>query len=197
MNYKYVQKLIIEAYLPVVETKRHIHLPLKKSRSENDAEHSFSLALIGSALAEKLKLDAGKVALYATCHDLLEIYSGDTSLWDKKGYETKKERERVAILRIKKEFNNFPLLYNTIKKYESFFDEEARFVYALDKLLPLIIHVQANGQFYHQNNITFKKFSAKIKEVRVKVAKHEKVLEWFDQAIQYTIKNKEMLFINK
>jgi putative hydrolase of HD superfamily len=194
MNYKNVQKLIVEAYFPSLEIIRHICLPLDTPRGENDSEHSFSLALVGSALAEKLGLDAGKVALYATYHDLLEIYSGDTSIWDKKGYETKLERERIAVLRIEKEFANFPLIPDIVKKYESLFDEEARFVYALDKLLPLIIHLQTKGQFWRQNKITFEKHLAKTKEVRLKVSKHDKVLEWFDQALKYSIEHKDILF---
>lgn len=197
MKYEQVQKLIDEAYLPILEVNRDIHLPLKKPRCENDAEHSFSLALIGSALAEKIQLDAGKVALYATYHDLLEIYSGDTSLWDKKGYETKLERENAAILSIKKEFKNFPLISDTIEKYESLHDEEACFVYALDKLIPVIIHIESNGKFYHKNKITYEDYIKKVNEVRLKVSKHPIVLKWYDQAVQYTTENKDILFFKK
>jgi 5'-deoxynucleotidase YfbR-like HD superfamily hydrolase len=197
MTYKNVQKLVIDAYFPTLNIVRQIHLPLEKPRYENDAEHSFSLSLIGSALAKKIGLNPGKVALYATYHDLLEIYSGDTSLWDKKGYETKIQREKDAIVRIKKDFNDFSLILKNIHNYESFADEEACFTYALDKLLPLIINIQDQCNFYHLNKITYEMHMAKVTEVRPKVSKHSEVLKWYDEAVEYARKNKEQIFYHE
>lgn len=51
-------------------------------RRENDAEHSFMLALIAGELAQTLypaTLDAGLVSQYAIVHDLIELETGDVA----------------------------------------------------------------------------------------------------------------------
>jgi len=111
---------------------------------ENDAEHSFQLAITAWYLidAEKLSLDANKVFKYALAHDLVETYAGDTPAAIHKKFakdsETKKEREEQAARRLKQEFPEFAELHEIIDRYEKRADEEARFVNALDKILPLM-----------------------------------------------------------
>ena len=53
------------------------------SRNENDAEHSWHLALMAMVLYEyspKKDLDITKVLKMLLIHDLVEIYAGDTLL---------------------------------------------------------------------------------------------------------------------
>ena len=73
------------------------------NRNENDAEHSWHLAVMAMLLleyAESKNLDNLKVIKMILIHDLVEIDAGDTFCYDEKGYEDKEERERKAAQRI-------------------------------------------------------------------------------------------------
>ena len=65
------------------------------SRRENDAEHSWHIAVMAMVLSEysNKKIDVCKVVKMLLIHDLVEIYAGDTFCYDKKGNESKQERE--------------------------------------------------------------------------------------------------------
>src|SRR4051812_27182979 len=77
----------------------------KDSREENDAEHSFQLALLSWYIisSKSLPLNMEKAFKYALAHDLVEVYAGDTPASVHKGFaeeqKTKHEREASAALR--------------------------------------------------------------------------------------------------
>ncbi len=110
-------------------------------RWENDAEHSYQLALfVWYVINSKgLKLDLNKCILYALVHDLPEIYSGDPCAFidGPQSIDRKAKREKAAIERLKRELKEFPDLIKALKAYERFEDPESCFVYVLDKLLPI------------------------------------------------------------
>lgn len=107
---------------------------------ENDAEHSFQLAMIAWYIVElkKLPLDIGKILKYALVHDLVEVYAWDTLPFDAKSILvlTKREREANALERIESEFPDAKNIFQRIHEYEERSNEEAKFVYALDKIVP-------------------------------------------------------------
>ena len=111
-------------------------------RQENDAEHAYQLAMTAWYIIQKkkLKLDVWKVMKYALVHDLVEIYAWDTipfdhdSVWVK----TKKAREEEALNRMKKQFPDMWEIRLRMDRYETKKDNEATFVYALDKVLPIM-----------------------------------------------------------
>ena len=71
-------------------------------RKENDAEHSWHLALMAVLLKEHMKedVDTARVMVMVLLHDLVEIDAGDTYAYDEKGAQTKREREVRAADRI-------------------------------------------------------------------------------------------------
>ena len=71
-------------------------------RKENDAEHSWHLALMAVLLKEYSNedVDLSKVIPMVLVHDLVEIDAGDTYAYDEKGALTKDTRERAAAERI-------------------------------------------------------------------------------------------------
>ena len=95
---------------------------------------------------ENLKLDRNKVLEYCLVHDLVEAYAGDTYIYstDKEYIDSKHRREKEALEKIKIEFPEHQILIRTIEKYEVRLDEESRFVYALDKIQP-VIHIYLDG----------------------------------------------------
>lgn len=113
---------------------------------ESDTDHTVMLGLVACAFASKHlpRLDVGLIAQYALVHDLVEVYAGDTPTLriDADGREDKKRRERDAYLRIDGQFGEtLPWVPALIAEYEARTTPEARYVKALDKLLPKITHL--------------------------------------------------------
>ena len=141
----------------VERVKRFVHRPGEREPS-NTAEHTFELAMLCWYImsAEKLALDQEKVILYALAHDVIEAYAGDTPAFDAEGQKTKAEREHAAFTRIKAEFTNFPELALMIEAYESKNDEEAKFVYAVDKLIdPLGVSLETVLTHWKEKGVTY------------------------------------------
>jgi putative hydrolase of HD superfamily len=69
------------------------------SRQENDAEHSWHLALMALVLGEYAgdeTLDMLHVVRMVLVHDLVEIDAGDTYCYDEAGHKDKTQRETAA-----------------------------------------------------------------------------------------------------
>ncbi|MEI6887489.1 MAG: HD domain-containing protein, partial [bacterium] len=128
------------------------------NRNENDLEHSGQLALVAWYFIDssKLKLNTEKVIKYALAHDLVETYAGDTYFYskDKKIQESKVQREKNALVRIKKEFPDFKEIEKIITKYEEKSDPESRFVYALDKIIPVLNIYLDEGRSWKRDNVS-------------------------------------------
>lgn len=126
---------------------------------ENNAEHSYQLALIAWYFIDYYKMDLNKelVLKYALAHDLVEAYAGDTDphIHRKEFRASKQEREHKAQEKIKKEFSGFGGLTNTIENYEKRKDPEAQLVYALDKLTPVINTYLAGDAYYQKQGVSF------------------------------------------
>lgn len=113
---------------------------------ESDTDHTVMLGLIACAFAAKhLDLNVGRIAQYALVHDLVEVYAGDTPtlrVLSDDDKRAKAAREEAAYLRIAEEFAlRLPWLATTIADYELRRTPEARYVKAMDKLLPKITHI--------------------------------------------------------
>lgn len=121
-------------------TERFINLP-KIDRRENVSEHSAQLALVAWFLLDKndLPLDRCKVLQYALIHDIVEANTGDfpTHLADF-DFEKKQKLESQSIKYLKKEIPFGEALWESYDEYSKLDSEESKFVYALDKLLPII-----------------------------------------------------------
>lgn len=126
---------------------------------ESDTDHTVMLAVSACALASKLypSLDVGKVAQFAIIHDLVEVYAGDTNTFNisSEDRHKKEERERVALQRIKSEFQNvYPWIPDTIEEYESLIRDEAQFVKAVDKIMTKLTHRINQGAYLKKEGKT-------------------------------------------
>src|SRR5579864_702857 len=72
------------------------------SRRENDAEHSWHIALMAVVLAEhaEAEVDLLRVVKMLLIHDIVEIDAGDTFIYDDVGAMAQTEREERAADRI-------------------------------------------------------------------------------------------------
>ena len=120
------------------------------SRQENDAEHSWHLALMAMVLHEyspKKDLNITKVLKMLLIHDLVEIYAGDTFCYDEEANLDKAERELLAARQL---FSILPP--DQSQDFRSLWDEfeerktqEALFAASLDRIQPLICNYLTKG----------------------------------------------------
>jgi 5'-deoxynucleotidase YfbR-like HD superfamily hydrolase len=119
-------------------------------RVENVAEHSFNLTLIAPIIAERFypQLDVNLVARFASIHDAVEGYVGDTPTYDisDEGLRTKEELEARGLEQFYADFADNPSLVELIRNYETQQIAEARFVRVLDKCMPLLNHFLEGGR---------------------------------------------------
>lgn len=119
-------------------------------RDENVAEHSLMLAKVAPELAHVLhpKLDIHLVAHFATLHDDVEAYVGDTPTDILAGHdrETKEILEAQALTQLTEEYAAMPSYVELVRQYEAQSIPEARFVRAVDKLMVLLIHFPNEGK---------------------------------------------------
>lgn len=124
---------------------------------ESDTDHTVMLGLVACALASGTGLDVGLVAQYALVHDLVEVYAGDTNtlgdLTDAAKAD-KKTREHAALRRIKAEFGGAMWwMPGMLINYENQITPEARYVRAVDKLMPKITHILNGCATLHQQGV--------------------------------------------
>ena len=128
-------------------------------RHENDAEHSYLLAMLGWYLIDTLKLDLDKKKVFeaALAHDLVEVYATDTPAFskDEKIKASKQMREEEAKKKIAAQFPAFHGLHEAMERYEKRADKESVFVYALDKLAPIICGMSQDGRDWKRQDISF------------------------------------------
>ena len=142
-----------------------------EDRNENDAEHSFQLALFAWYCIETqhFNLDSKKVICYALVHDLVEVYAGDTAFHstDKSLKDSKAQRESDAFEKINAQFLVFPKLSGMIKAYESKLDNESKFVYALDKIIPVINIYLDKGRSWKRDKISYEMVRSKDPKIAI------------------------------
>lgn len=128
-----------------------------KSRYENDAEHSWHLAIMAFLLAEHVEeeVDILKVIKMVLMHDLVEIDAGDTYCYDEKAKLDKREREEKCAKRI---FEMLPkeqcqMMYDLWEEFELMETPEAKYAAALDRLQPVLLNYTADGKSWKDHGI--------------------------------------------
>jgi len=155
--------------------------------AENDVEHSYGLAMTCWYLHDKIaqNLDLGKILRYALAHDIVEIHAGDTYPWDKAAVATKYEREKAAMRQIEQDWHDFPMIVEFAEGYADKIDEEAKFAYAVDKLLPIIMIELADAKrIWKKKQLTLqmeKENKVTILKSSIAAPYYEKLIAWLDE----------------
>lgn len=127
------------------------------SRHEEDADHSWHLALMCLLLSEYANedIDVLRTMSMVLIHDIIEIDAGDTYAYDEVGNATKRKREEKAADRI---FNILPqdqakYLRELWEEFEEGKTNEARFAITLDKVQPLMLNDATNGRAWQEHGV--------------------------------------------
>jgi putative hydrolase of HD superfamily len=139
------------------------------ARRENDAEHSWHLALMVLVLAEYADepIDVGHTVRLVIVHDLVEIYAGDTPLYNDAMRVDQVERELAAADRLftllpAEQATEFRALWD---EFEARMTPEARFAKAVDRLEPNILNWMASGGTWLTPGVTVDTVRARTTEV--------------------------------
>ena len=126
-------------------------------RKENDAEHSWHIALMAILLKEYAneEVDILHVVTMLLIHDLVEIDAGDTYAYDREGEKTKREREVAAAKRLfgmlpKDQGEYFRDLWEEFEAWET---PEAKFAHVMDNCQPLFLNDASDGKSWREHGV--------------------------------------------
>lgn len=132
---------LVRIALAMGRIERGINHP--DGKPETDADHLVSTTWLACSLAARFypQLDLGLVAQFAVVHDAVEAYAGDLYAVTATSADraAQKLREYAAWCQIRDELPGLGWLPQMIDRYEQQEDPEARFVWAVDKMLPKIL----------------------------------------------------------
>lgn len=139
-------------------------------RHENDAEHSWHLAMMALVLAEHSDrpVDILKVVKMVLIHDIVEIDAGDTFLYDTLKNHTNTREELAAAKRIfgllpEKQAEEFVEIW---KEFEDGITDEAKFAKSMDRFEPLLQNTSNNGGTWTEFNVDYQKVYDKKKAIK-------------------------------
>ena len=127
------------------------------SRKENDAEHSWHLAIMAFVLKEYAneEIDVLRVILMVLVHDIIELDAGDTYAYDEAGNTTKRERELKAAERIFHILPDDQAVYfrGLWDEFEEWETMEAKYAHTLDNLQPMMLNDATNGKSWEEHKV--------------------------------------------
>lgn len=139
-------------------------------RPENDAEHSWHLAVMTIVLAahSDKPIDVLKVLKMVLIHDIVEIDAGDTFIYDSEKNHTNTDEELMAAQRIfgllpTDQAEEFIVLW---EEFEAGLTDEAKFAKSMDRLEPLLQNTSNNGGTWAEFNVPYQKVYDKKKAIK-------------------------------
>lgn len=139
-------------FLVEIDKMKNIYrqtLVLHEDRAENDAEHSWHLAMLVMILSEysNKPIDVLHVIKMVLIHDIVEIDAGDTYCYDVEANKSKAEREEKASQRL---FGLLPddqkqELYSLWREFEEKSTLESKFANVVDRIQPITLNYRKGG----------------------------------------------------
>ena len=163
------------------------------NRKENDAEHSWHIAIMAILLQEYMEepVDVLRVMTMVLIHDLVEIDAGDTYAYDTAGLETQKEREEKAAERI---FGMLPEdqkaeLKGLFEEFEAYETPEAKFTRAMDNFQPLLLNDSNDGGDWKEHGVCRSQIMGRHKKTRLG---SEEIGQYSEELIMKNVKKENI-----
>ena len=163
-------------------------LLVDRSRRENDAEHSWHIAVMAMLFEEYAveKVDVSRAVKMCVVHDLVEIDAGDTFAYDVKGNEDKAERESMAADKL---FGQLPkeqgqMIRNLWEEFDAMETPDAKYAACLDRIQPFLHNTLTDGHTWADG-----KTSRAAVEKRMVIVKEfmPEVYEWISMNLDRAI----------
>lgn len=161
------------AFIKEIDKIKYIQRKTKlfnSDRNENDAEHSWHLAVMAIVLAGHANEDVDilKVVKMVLIHDIVEIDAGDTFIYDTQKNHQNTADERLAAQRI---FGLLPEeqaheLIEIWEEFEAGETKEAKFAKSMDRLEPLLQNTSNNGGTWNEFGVNYEKVYEKKKVIK-------------------------------
>lgn len=139
-------------------------------RPENDAEHSWHLAMMTIVLAEHADtpVDVLKVLKMVLIHDIVEIDAGDTFIYDTTKSHTNTDNELMAAKRIfgllpAEQADEFIAIWEEFETGET---NEAKFAKSMDRLEPLLQNTSNDGGTWMEFDVDYHQVYEKKKVIK-------------------------------
>lgn len=140
------------------------------NRNENDAEHSWHLAMMAIVLSEysNEKIDLLKVLKMVLIHDIVEIDAGDTFIYDQNKNHENTDEELKAARRIfgilpEEQAKEFIAIWT---EFEEGTSKEAKFARSMDRLEPLLQNTSNNGGTWKEFRVKYQTVYDKKKVIK-------------------------------
>ena len=131
---------------------------ISKSRRENDAEHSWHIAVMAMLFSEyaPVPVDIGRVVQMCVVHDLVEIEAGDTFAYDVSGNAGKAEREKEAADKL---FSKLPedqgcFIRALWEEFDAMETADSRYAACMDRLQPFLHNTLTDGHTWGTGKVT-------------------------------------------
>ena len=139
-------------------------------RNENDAEHSWHLAVMALVLTQHANADIDilKVVKMVLIHDIVEIDAGDVFIYDTQKNHSNTDEELMAAKRIfgilpKEQAEEFIAVWEEFETGET---NEAKFARSMDRLEPLLQNTSNNGGTWREFDVDYQKVYEKKKVIK-------------------------------
>lgn len=124
-------------------------LLLDRSRAENDAEHSWHIAVM-ALIFEKYaseKVNVQHAVEMLLVHDLVEIYAGDTFAYDTAGNSDKAAREQTSADKLFSMLDNEhgTHLRNLWEEFDKRESPDAKYANCMDRIQPFLHNILTSG----------------------------------------------------
>ncbi len=133
-------------------------LLISKSRRENDAEHSWHIAVMALLFTEYAiePVDVGRAVRMCVVHDIVEIEAGDTFAYDVKGNIGKAEREKEAADKL---FSKLPedqakMIRDLWEEFDAMETADAKYAACMDRIQPFFHNTLTDGHTWGNGKIT-------------------------------------------
>ena len=162
---------------------------LDKSRRENDAEHSWHIAVMALLFEEYASepVDIGHAIKMCVVHDLIEIYAGDTFAYDVEGNKSKAEREEKAADRLfallpEEQGAYIRALWEEFDRMET---ADSKYAACLDRIQPFFHNTLTEGHTWVESGTT----DRAAVEKRMSIVKEfmPKVYPWVEKNIDNAV----------
>ncbi len=152
------------------------------SHRENDAEHSWHLAMYAMILQEYAagEINIDRVVQMVLVHDLIEVYAGDTFCYDASANTDKAQRENEAAEKL------FSMLepdqgayYEALwREFDAEQTDDSRYAAAMDRIQPLMNNYMTGGHTWHLGDIHSADVYRRMAPIKVGAPKLWPVIEY-------------------
>ncbi len=161
---------------------------LSGARRENDAEHSWHIAVMALLFKEYCveEPDVSRAIEMVVVHDLVEIYAGDTFAYDPKGYEDKEKREQEAADKL---FSQIPeeqgaFIRSLWEEFDAAETVDAKYAACLDRIQPFLHNTLTEGFTWKEGNTSRSQV-----EKRMEIVKEfmPEVYKWMEASVDSAV----------